>query len=426
LQSAALATGSGPLVREAGVIEFSVPPVAVLQAVADGPRRFDAWDRQVLQGAAHVGAIVLALERALPLLVRPVPSRQGPSWGGLVGSSAAMTMLRQWIARVAPSEGAVLIEGESGVGKELVARQIHDCSRRSRMPFVAVNCAALVETLLEAELFGIEDRTATGVRGRRGKFELADSGTLFLDEIGDLSPPAQAKLLRVLQEMTIERVGGHSPLRVDVRIIAATNRSLRGLVDEGRFRLDLFYRLNCLDIRVPPLRARRGDIPELVSLFLGRHADRPGTTFSPEAIEALVQYDWPGNVRELERVIQRAVILAESSCISLDDLPPAVSARYLEIFQPALDHGETLRALMARYVRLVLYRCENNKREACRRLDISYHTLQAYLRLAARAACAATASAEDGGECPAEAPPVAGLLNPASGDLEARVEDGGA
>jgi transcriptional regulator with PAS, ATPase and Fis domain len=253
------------------------------------------------------------------------------------------------------------------------------------MPFVAVNCAALVETLLEAELFGIEDRTATGVRGRRGKFELADGGSLFLDEIGDLSATAQAKLLRVLQEMTIDRVGGHSTQRVDVRIIAATNRSLRTLVDEGRFRLDLYYRLSCLDIRVPPLRARRCDIPELVSLFLGRHADRPGTTVSPETMEALMQYDWPGNVRELERVIQRAAILAESSCIALDDLPPAVSARYLELFQPALDHGETLRALMARYVRLMLHRCNNNKREACRRLDISYHTLQAYLRFPIRA-----------------------------------------
>jgi transcriptional regulator with PAS, ATPase and Fis domain len=218
----------------------------------------------------------------------------------------------------------------------------------------------------------------------------------------------------VLQEMTIDRVGSHSTQRVDVRIIAATNRSLRTLVGDGRFRMDLFYRLNCLDVRVPPLRSRRGDIPELVSLFLGRHADRPGTTVSPEAMEALMQYDWPGNVRELERVIQRASILAESSCITLDDLPPAVSARYLEIFQPALDHGETLRALMARYVRLMLHRCSNNKRETCRRLDISYHTLQAYLRLAAReqgAASAVRAIALPEGEEPA-GDPVVGLLNP--------------
>ena len=303
-----------------------------------------------------------------------------------------MGALRELIARVAPSDAAVLVEGESGVGKEIVARQIHEFSRRARMPFIAVNCAALVETLLEAELFGIEDRTATGVRGRRGKFELADGGTLFLDEVGDLSSQAQAKLLRVLQDMTVERVGGHTPQRVDVRVVAATNRPLRALVDEGRFRLDLFYRINCVDIRVPPLRARRADVLELVHLYLSRHGEGRRLSVSPEAMEALLEYDWPGNVRELERVVQRAAILARSSCIMLQDLPSSVTTRYVGTFQAALDGSETLRVFVSRYVRLMLHRCNGNKREACRRLDISYHTLQAYLRLAAQRALAESAS----------------------------------
>jgi transcriptional regulator with PAS, ATPase and Fis domain len=250
---------------------------------------------------------------------------------------------------------------------------------------VAVNCAALVETLLETELFGIEDRTATGVRGRRGKFELADGGTLFLDEIGDLSLTAQAKLLRVLQEMVVERVGGHVPLRVNVRVIAATNRDLSALVEEGRFRQDLFYRLNCVDIRVPPLRSRRGDIRELVTVFVQRYAEGQPVEVGQDALDVLVGYDWPGNVRELERVIQRAVALCEGNRIGVEDLPKSLTADFREIFEPALAGRETIRALSSRYARLVLFRCNNNKREACRRLGISYHTLQAYLQAAARA-----------------------------------------
>jgi len=298
----------------------------------------------------------------------------------LHGSSPQVQAVRQQIDRIARTDFTVLIEGESGVGKELVARQIHQWSRRNRGPFIAVNCAAIVESLLEAELFGIEDRTATGVRGRRGKLEQANGGSLFLDEVADLSLAAQAKLLRALQEFSVERVGGHQTKKVDIRIMAATNRSLSALVTKGQFRGDLYYRLNALELKVPPLRARREDILDLAQGCLERHAG-PGRPcrMSAAALEALLTYEWPGNVRELERVIERAITLADGEEIQLSDLPPALTERYA-IVQPATEGGESMRAWGSRYARLVLERCDNNKRKACRVLDISYHTLQAYLR----------------------------------------------
>src|SRR6202045_4072494 len=206
----------------------------------------------------------------------PSSPRRRDGAAPLIGSTQAMHALRAKIERVAGTDFTLLLEGESGVGKELVARQIHELSRRRGGPFVAINCAALVETLLEAELFGIEERTATGVRGRRGKFEHADGGTLFLDEVSDLSLSAQAKLLRSIQDLAIERVGGCGTRRVDIRIIAATNRSLSEMVDRGLFRPDLFYRLSGVDVRVPTLRERRTDVLELAQYFLERHrASRP-------------------------------------------------------------------------------------------------------------------------------------------------------
>ena len=253
-------------------------------------------------------------------------------------------------------------------------------SRRRRGPFVAVNCAAIVETLLEAELFGIEDRTATGVRGRRGKFEHAHEGTLFLDEVSDLSPAAQAKLLRALQDLSIERVGGCGSRRVDTRVIVATNRPLSELVALGRFRTDLYYRLNGIDVPVPPLRHRRDDIIELASYYLDRYRIVRSLEMSQAARDALVAYDWPGNVRELERVMERGVALAGSPRLELDDLPPAVVAGYAEALLPSIRAREGMRAWASRYARLVLERCGNNKRKACRELGISYHTLQAHLR----------------------------------------------
>ena len=245
---------------------------------------------------------------------------------------------------------------------------------------MAVNCAAIVETLLEAELFGIEDRTATGVRGRRGKFEHAHDGTLFLDEVSDLSPAAQAKLLRAIQDLTIERVGGFGGKRIDTRVIVATNQPLAELVALGRFRTDLFYRLNGIDVPVPPLRHRRDDIIELAVYFLDRYRMVRPFRLSQAASDALVAYDWPGNVRELERVIERAVALAGSDLLELDDLPPAVVAGYGEALLPSLRARDGMRAWASRYARLVLERCGGNKRRACRELGISYTRCRRILR----------------------------------------------
>src|SRR5512140_1982937 len=280
----------------------------------------DAWDCEVLEVARRLGALVLIVDRAHRAGFFGGPRHRIDGAAPIIGTSAAMQAVRERIDRVAPTDFTVLIEGESGSGKELVARQIHDLSPRRTGPFVPVNCAAIVETLLEAELFGIEERTATGVAGRRGKFEHAHDGTLFLDEVADLSPAAQAKLLRAIQEMSIERVGAAAGRRVNVRIIAATNQKLSELVSRGRFRLDLFYRLHGVEIVVPPLRERPTDILELADYFLERHRSFRRLRLSEAATDALLAYRWPGNVRELQRVIERAVALADSDALRLDDL----------------------------------------------------------------------------------------------------------
>ncbi|MGB7218859.1 MAG: sigma 54-interacting transcriptional regulator [Vicinamibacterales bacterium] len=356
----------------------------VLEATFDPRCHLGDWDFQMLSLASHVGALVLEIERSRIQLARAGllggsrPKRD--DLAPLIGSTVAMQTLRATIDRVAGTDFTVLLEGESGVGKELVARQIHELSRRRQGPFVAINCAALVETLLEAELFGIEDRTATGVRGRRGKFEQADGGTLFLDEVSDLSLSAQAKLLRVIQDLNVERVGGNGPRRVDVRIVAATNRGLADLTEQRLFRADLFYRLSGIDVRVPTLRERRGDVLELAQFFLDRHRPTQPLRLSPAAADALVNYNWPGNVRELERLMERAVALSETDIIDVDNLPAAVGGVYSDAIVPALKRNETLRAWTSRYARLVTDRCQGNKREACHILGISYHTLQTYLK----------------------------------------------
>ncbi len=356
----------------------------LLEATFDPGCRLGEWDFQMLGVATHIGALILEIERSRTQLARagllngPRAARDGAA--PLIGSTEAMQGLRSTIERVACTDFTVLLEGESGVGKELVARQIHDIGRRRNGPFVAINCAALVETLLEAELFGIEERTATGVRGRRGKFEHADGGTLFLDEVSDLSLSAQAKLLRAIQDLVVQRVGGHATRRVDIRIIAATNRSLLDLVERQLFRPDLFYRLSGVDIRVPTLRERRADIIELARYFLERHRCGRPLRLSAGATDAMVTYDWPGNVRELERTMERAVTLAESEVIELDDLPPTVRGGYAAALGPSLKRNDSLRLWACRYARLILDRSHGNKREACRVLGISYHTLQAHLR----------------------------------------------
>jgi DNA-binding NtrC family response regulator len=348
---------------------------AVLEASFDRNRRLEEADLELLAVAAQLGGLVLEASRSTRRPIRP-SAVSSP----LIGSTTSMQLLRERVARVANTDFTVLIEGESGTGKELVARQLHELSRRRTGPFVAVNCAAVVETLLEAELFGIEERTATGVRGRRGKFEHADGGTLFLDEVSDLALSAQAKLLRAIQDLAVERVGGTGVRRVDTRIVVATNRPLSSLVEQGLFRADLYYRLSGVDLHVPPLRLRREDVPDLATHFLARHRSSRDLSISDAVMDALKLYDWPGNVRELERLIERAVALVASDRIELEDLPPQVCGRYGEVLGPSMTAGESMRAWGSRYARLVFERCGRNKRAASRLLDISYHTLEAYLR----------------------------------------------
>ena len=246
----------------------------------------------------------------------------------LIGTSGPMQQLYEEVSRVAGTSTTVLIRGESGTGKELVAQAIHDHSPRARKAFVKVNCAALPETLVESELFGHERGAFTGAEQRKkGRFELASGGTLFLDEIGELSPGMQVKLLRVLQEREFERVGGTDPVRVDVRVIAASNRDLEQARANLSFREDLYYRLNVFPIFIPPLRARKADLVPLADHFAARFAGEHAKTIrqiSTAAIDLLFRYDWPGNVRELENTIERAVLLADGEVIDAQHLPPAI------------------------------------------------------------------------------------------------------
>jgi two-component system NtrC family response regulator len=244
---------------------------------------------------------------------------------GIIGESGQMQEVLSLVRRVAPSDATVLIRGESGTGKELIAKAIHYASPRASGLLVKVNCAALPETLIESELFGHEKGAFTGaVSARKGRFELADGGSLFLDEIGDLPAPVQVKLLRVLQERELERVGSSRPIAVNVRLLAATHRNLEALVREGRFRDDLYYRINVVTITLPPLRERREDLPLFIDHFLRTFAAKNGKTIrglSREARETLLRYDYPGNVRELENLIERAVVLTRDEVIGLADLP---------------------------------------------------------------------------------------------------------
>jgi two-component system NtrC family response regulator/two-component system response regulator HydG len=261
---------------------------------------------------------------------RQMRARLGDRFGShsIVGRSAPMARVFDAVRQVAPSRATVLITGESGTGKELVASAIHEGSPRAGGPFIKVHCAALAESVLESELFGHEKGAFTGAVARRdGRFSLAHEGTLFLDEIGEISPAIQVKLLRFLQEREFERVGGDRPIQVDVRVIAATNRDLPAMVRDGRFREDLYYRLNVVGIEMPPLRDRRDDIPALAQHFLDRFvADngKPLAGIAADALAALCAWDWPGNVRELENAVERAVVMTAGPRVTLRDLPPSV------------------------------------------------------------------------------------------------------
>ncbi len=241
----------------------------------------------------------------------------------IVGVSSSLRSVLSEVSQVAPTDSTVLITGETGTGKELIARAIHKRSRRSSKPFVSVNCAAIPPSLIASELFGHEKGAFTGaVQRRQGRFELADGGTIFLDEIGELTPEIQVMLLRVLQEREFERLGGSRPIRVNVRVIAATNRDLDAAIDDGRFRSDLYYRLNVFPVELPPLRERLEDIPLLVEYFtnrMARHAGKTISTIRKRALSLLQSYDWPGNVRELQNVVERAVIFSDSDSLQIDE-----------------------------------------------------------------------------------------------------------
>uniref|UniRef100_A0A832I5G6 Sigma-54-dependent Fis family transcriptional regulator n=1 Tax=Eiseniibacteriota bacterium TaxID=2212470 RepID=A0A832I5G6_UNCEI len=305
----------------------------------------------------------------------------------LIGHARSLQEVLARAARAAATDATVLIRGESGTGKELLARSIHDLGRRAEAAFVAVNCAALPETLLESELFGHERGAFTGaVALHRGRIERAAGGTLFLDEVGDLPLPVQVKLLRFLQEREFSRLGGETVLRADVRVIAATHRALEERIAAGTFREDLYYRLNVVTLELPPLRERREDIPELVEHFLQRHARRHGLPLrrpTREAMDALVKHDFPGNVRELENALEQALVLAAGDEITLDDLPPGVRGAARAGAHAPAEGGElaaVLDAVERRVVLEALARCGGNQSAAARALGITEGGLRYKLR----------------------------------------------
>ncbi len=308
------------------------------------------------------------------------------SGGDVVGSSEAFRSTIELAHRVAESDATVLILGESGTGKEVVACEIHRTSARARKPLVAVNCSAIPEGLLESELFGHEKGAFTGaVRQKKGRFETADGGTVFLDEIGDMSPNLQAKLLRFLQDRLVQRVGGTVDIEVDVRVIAATNRDLEREIAEGRFREDLYFRLNVVTIVIPPLRERREDVPELVEHFLKVLAPPGGKPkkMSPKAMRLAMAYDWPGNVRELENAVQRAVVLSRGETVFPEHLPAKVQA--LDVGKDAEeDMGSrgtrTMREVERDAIVQALREHNGNRTHAAESLGISRRTLQNKIR----------------------------------------------
>jgi len=306
----------------------------------------------------------------------------------IVGRSQKMKDVLETVAMVAPTEASVLILGESGTGKELIANALHQGSTRSDKRFIKVNCAALPETLLESELFGHEKGAFTGAIGRRpGRFELADGGTIFLDEIGEMSLATQAKLLRVLQEREFEPLGSTKTVKVDIRIIAASNKILGEEVKKGTFREDLFYRLNVVPIYLPPLRERKEDVPLLIEHFLSIYNEKNGRRlhgFHPRALDALMRYAWPGNIRELENVVERAVILTRDDYVPFSELPEAIRGTdgdpLSDQFREGIRPGMTIREMEKELIIKTLEDNDGNRTRASRVLGITRRTLQHKLK----------------------------------------------
>ena len=302
----------------------------------------------------------------------------------IIGDSEPMQRVMDVVRQVAPARATVLIQGESGTGKELLAKAIHQLSPRSAKPMVTVHCAALSPTLLESELFGHEKGAFTGAHERRiGRFEQAEGGTLFLDEIGEIDETTQVKLLRFLGERTFERVGGNKTLTADVRVVAATNKNLKELVDAGEFREDLYFRLSVVELWSPPLRDRSADVPLLALSFLREFASenaKPVKDFTSEALEAMIRYEWPGNVRELRTAVEHAVVLSKGDMIQLSDLPQSVQSRgvirsEIELSQPIIDKGVTLEEAEKQLIIRTLQECRGNRTAAAKKIGISRRTL---------------------------------------------------
>ncbi len=323
----------------------------------------------------------LAMQRELQSLREAEPTSNEAQ---IVGHSQPVQEMLTLVDQVADSRATVLVTGESGTGKELIAQRIHHSSPRADGPFVRLHCAALAESLLESELFGHEKGAFTGASSRRkGRFEEADGGTLFLDEIGEIPESVQVKLLRFLQQREFERVGGNKTLSVDVRVVAATNRDLEAEVEAGRFREDLYFRLNVIHVEAPPLRARVGDVPVLARYFVARYAEENGKEIrevTPEAMERLEAYDWPGNIRELENVVERAVVLASEEVIGVDHLPPHLLEVPATLGDEIHVPGATLEEL-ERYAILKTYEATGGSTsETAEILDISVRKVQYRLR----------------------------------------------
>jgi DNA-binding NtrC family response regulator len=302
-------------------------------------------------------------------------------FSNMIGKSRNMEQVFDLIDTVADSRATILVTGESGTGKELVARALHYHSTRANGPFIRINCAALPKELMESELFGHEKGAFTGaIKQTRGRFEMADGGTLLLDEISEIDPALQAKLLRVLQEREFERIGSAHTIKVDVRIIATTNRVLQQEVEAGHFREDLFYRLNVIEINLPPLRERKEDIPTLVRHFIDRFTKENGKATSgiaDAALERLVQHDWPGNVRELENYIERAVVVSRGPLLAMEDFPQRMNAGPRNrVEEDGLQVGLTVYEMERRLIMKSLEACQGNRTEAATRLGISTRTLR--------------------------------------------------
>jgi len=311
--------------------------------------------------------------------------RQRARFHNIIGDSPQLQGVYDVVKRAAGTRATVLILGESGTGKELIAQALHQESPRRDKPFIRVHCAALSESLLESELFGHEKGSFTGAAARKeGRFELADGGTLFLDEIGEISPAVQVKLLRVLQQREFERVGGTQTIKVDVRIVAATHRDLAAEVKAGRFREDLFYRLNVVSVTLPPLRERKSDIPPLVSHFLEKYGDNYGKQvkgLAPGTLQALLAHDWPGNIRELENAVERAVVLAEGTELTTDDLPPVLRGpRPLGSSSSNLIPGSSMATIEREAILRTLEMVQGSTSRAAEILGISVRKIQYRLK----------------------------------------------